>query len=327
MTRMVTFDEFGGPDVLHVVDAPVPAPAAGEVRVRIEAFAVNPLDLMMRAGASPAPVPLPGARLGVEATGVVDALGAGVPGPEVGSPVIITAIPDATVNGSYAEHVTVPAGRLIPRPSGLGVTEAAAIWVGFSTAYGALVEKAGMRPGDTVLVNAASGSVGRAAIQVADHLGAVPIALTRSGAAREELLGAGAAAVIVTDTDDVPAAVLDHTRGVGADIVLDLVTGPRQAELLAAVRPGATLVAAGFLDPRPAPMPFAPVTIHRYRGFEHTLDPAVVRRMAVFLASAVRLGSLRPAVGPVLTLDDVVEAHRRAESGSARGKVVVVVPT
>ncbi len=77
MSRVVVFDEFGGPDVLTVVDEPAREPTAGEVRVRIEAFAVNPLDQMMRSGTSPAPVPLPHARLGVEGTGVVDALGPG----------------------------------------------------------------------------------------------------------------------------------------------------------------------------------------------------------------------------------------------------------
>ena len=86
MPRVVVFDEFGGPDVMHVVDEPVVEPTAGEVRVRIEAFAVNPLDQMMRSGTSPAIVPLPHARLGVEGTGVVDALGPGVTGLETGDP-------------------------------------------------------------------------------------------------------------------------------------------------------------------------------------------------------------------------------------------------
>src|ERR1700677_2715373 len=147
MPRVVVFDEFGGPDVMHVVEESAVEPAAGEVRVRIEAFAVNPLDQMMRSGASPAPIPLPHARL--------------------------------------------------------AITEAAAIWVAYSTAYGALVEKAGMRPGDHVLITAASGGVGRAAMQIANQIGAVPIAVTRHTAKKDALLGGGAAAVIATDRMDV----------------------------------------------------------------------------------------------------------------------------
>ena len=326
MARVVVFDEFGGPEVLQIVDEPVVAPAAGEVRVRIEAFAVNPLDAMMRSGNSPAPVPLPHARLGVEGTGVIDALGAGVTGWQAGDPVILTAIPDAAARGSYAEYTTVPANRVIARPAGLSVTQAAAIWVAYSTAYGALVETAGMRPGDHVLINAASGGVGRAAILLAQYLGAVPIAVTRHPAKKDDLLAAGAAAVIATDQEDVVAAVQQHTGGAGADVVLDLVQGPGQRELLAAGRPGGTLLVAGFLDPRPTPAPSdPPLTIVGYRGFDHTLDDVVVRRMAAFLTAGVRLGAFRPAIDTVFTLADVVKAHQHLENGLHNGKIVVTV--
>ena len=317
MPRVVVFDEFGGPEVLHVVEEAVVEPAAGEVRVRIEAFAVNPLDQMMRSGISPAPIALPHARLGVEGTGVIDALGPEVTGLAIGDPVILAAVPDATVRGSYAEYTTVPASRVVARPAGLSSTEAAAIWVAYSTAYGALVEKAGMRPGDRVLITAASGGVGRAAIQIANQIGAVPIAVTRHSAKKDDLFAAGAAEVIATDHEAV---------AFGADIVLDLVMGPGQAELVKAARPGGTLVAAGFLDPRPAPFPTgAPLTIHSYRSFEHTLDAVVVKRMAAFLNAGVRLGALRPAIDQVFTLDDVAEAHRHLEKGVHAGKIVVTV--
>ena len=328
MPRVVVFDEFGGPEVMRIVAEPVPQPGVGEVRVRIEAFAVNPLDRMMRAGASPAPVPLPHARLGVEGTGVVDELGPAVStGLRVGDPVIITAIPDASARGSYAEYITLPASRVIARPAGLDVTQAAAIWVGYSTAYGALIEKAGMRPGDRVLISAASGGVGRAAMQIANQIGAVPIAVTRHGAKKDDLLAAGAAAVIATDDEDVAEAVRGHTGGAGADIILDLAMGPGQQELVNAARPGATLVAAGMLDPRPTPFPTGTsLTILRYRGFDLILDAVVVDRMAAFLNAGVRLGALRPAIDTVFALDDIVEAHRHLEEGlHTGGKIVVTV--
>lgn len=326
MPRVVVFDEFGGPDVMHVVEEPVVEPAAGEIRVRIEAFAVNPLDQMMRSGTSPAIVPLPHARLGVEGTGVIDALGPEVTGLEVGDPVILTAIPDATARGSYAEYTTVPASRVVARPAGLGITEAAAIWVAYSTAYGALVEKAKMRPGDHVLITAASGGVGRAAIQIANQIGAVPIAVTRHTAKKDDLLAAGAPAVIATDHDDVVEAVRHRTGGTGADIVLDLVMGPGQQDLLKAGRPGGSLVAAGFLDPRPTLFPTGtPLTIFSYRGFDYILDDVVVKRMAAFLNAGVRLGALRPAIDKVFALNDVAEAHRHLEKGLHAGKIVVTV--
>ncbi len=325
MPRVVVFDEFGGPEVMHVVEEQVVEPAAGEVRVRIEAFAVNPLDQMMRSGSSPAIVPLPHARLGVEGTGVIDAVGAEVAGLRIGDPVIIAAIPDASVRGSYAEYTTLPARRVVARPAGLGITEAAAIWVAYSTAYGALIEKARMRPGDHVLITAASGGVGRAAMQIANQIGAVPIAITRHTAKKDELSAAGAAAVIATDHMDVIEAVRHHTGGTGADIVLDVVMGPGQQDLLKAARPGGTLVAAGFLDPRPTSFPAStPLTIFGYRSFEHTLDPVVVKRMAAFLTAGVRLGALAPAIDKVFVLDDIVEAHRHLENGLHAGRKIVV---
>lgn len=324
MPRVVVFDQFGGPEVLQVVEEPVIEPQAEEIRVRIQAFAVNPLDAMMRSGTGPAPVPLPHARIGVEGAGVVDAVGPGVTGLAVGDQVILTAIPDATVRGSYADYTTAPASRVIARPDGLDATQAAAIWVGFSTAYGALVESAGMRPGDHVLITAASGAVGRAAMQIANQLGAVPIALTRDGGKKDALLACGAAAVIVAGEEDLVDAVHRHTGGAGADIVLDLVMGPGQLQLVRAARAGGTLIVAGFLDPRPTAFPSGtPLTIVTYRGFDHILDPVVVSRMAAFLKAGVRLGVLDAAVDQVFTLDEVADAHRRLETGLHAGKIVV----
>jgi NADPH:quinone reductase-like Zn-dependent oxidoreductase len=345
MPRVVVFDETGGPEVLHVVEEPAGEPGPGEVRVRIEAFAVNRLDELTRSGAGPRPVRLPHARLGCEGTGVVDAVGAGVEGFAVGDAVLITAVPDMAAGGTYADYVVLPAARIVPRPAGLDAVGAAALWVAYSTAYGALVEKAGMRPGDHVLITAASGTVGLAALQIANQIGAVPIAVTRSAAKKKELLAAGAAAVIASDEEDVAEAARRHTAGKGGaggtggggvggpsaaagpgvDIILDSVMGPGLADLAKAAKPiTGTLVTVGWLDPRPAPYPMGALTMHRYMSFEHTLDPAAVRRIAAFLAAGLRFGALHPAVDRVFGLDDIVEAHRYLARGQENaGKIVV----
>jgi NADPH:quinone reductase-like Zn-dependent oxidoreductase len=326
MPRTVIFDETGAPDVLHVVDEPIQEPGAGEVRIRLEAFGINRLDQMMRSGAYPRPFRLPHARLGCEGSGVIDAIGPEVQGMAVGDPVIITAVPAMDLNGTYAESTVVPAATVIPRPPELDAPTAAGTWVAYSTAYGALVEKAGMRPGDHVLITAASSAVGLAAIQVANESGAVPLAVTRSAGKRAALLAAGAAAVFVSGQDDVVAEVQRHTNGVGADIILDSVMGPGLLELATAARFGGTLLTVGWLDPRPAPMPMnAPLTIYRYMSFEHTLDPEVVQRMAAYLGAGLRNGSLQPTIDTVFTFDDVVEAHRHLERGQQVGKLVVTV--
>ncbi len=326
MPRTVIFDETGDPDVLRIVDEPELEPGAGEVRVRIEAAGVNRLDQLMRSGAFPRPFRLPHARLGCEGTGVIDAVGDEVTGLDVGDAVIITAVPQMDLNGTYAESTVVPAWSVIPRPEGVDAVTAAALWVSYSTAYGALVEKAGMRPGDHVLITAASSGVGLAAIQIANDLGAVPIAVTRDGSKSAQLLAAGAAVVLASEHDDVVEAARRHSGGDGVDIILDSVMGPGLLELATAARPGGTLVTVGWLDPRPAPMPMnAPLTIHRYMSFEHTLDPEVVARMAAYLNAGLRSGALRPTVDSVYALDDVAAAHRRLEAGQQVGKVVVTV--
>lgn len=324
MPQVVEFDEYGGPEVLHLIDEPVVEPGPGEVRVKIEAFAVNPLDLMTRAGTPPMTAQLPHARLGVEGAGVVDAVGPDVTTPAVGDAVVFAAVPDATVRGTYAEYTTVPASRVISRPPGLAVDEAAAVWVGFSTAYGALVEKAGMGAGDVVLITAPAGSVGRAAIQIAARVGAVPIAVTRRSARIDELLAAGAAAVVSTDREDLVDAVLAHTGGRGADVVLDLVRGPGQEQLAAATRQGGTIVAAGFLDPHPVAPVATDVRVIDYASFEHTTDPAAVARMAAFLNAGVVEGTLRPLIDRTYPLREIVAAHQRVEEGANAGRKVVV---
>ncbi|MBD2892262.1 2-haloacrylate reductase [Actinomadura sp. RB99] len=325
MARVVVFDEIGGPEVLRVVEEPAGEPGPGEVRLRIEAFAVNRLDELTRSGASPVPIRLPHARLGCEGTGIVDALGPGVDGLGVGDAVLITAVPDMTSNGTYADYTVLPAARVVKRPAGLTPAKAAALWVAYSTAYGALVEKAKMQPGDNVLITAASGTVGLAAIQIANQIGAVPIAVTRHTAKRDELLAAGAAAVIAADQDDLAKTASLLTGGAGADVILDSVMGPGLADLAAAAkRFTGTLVTVGWLDPRPAPYPSNAITTHRYMSFEHTLDPAAVRRIAAFLFAGLRSGAVDPAVDRVFALEEIVEAHRYLESGQqAPGKIIV----
>jgi NADPH:quinone reductase len=325
MPRVVVFDETGAPEVMRIVDEPVKEPAAEEVRIKIEAIGVNPLDQLLRAGTAPRTARLPHARLGCEGTGTIDAMGPGVEGFGIGDAVIITAVPDMDVNGTYAEYTTMPISRVIKRPAGLDVNSAAAVWVTYSTAYGSLIEKAGMRPGDHVLITAASGGVGLAAIQIANQIGAIPIAVSRHAGKKSDLLAAGAAAVIVTDEDDVVEGTRHHTNGVGADIILDSVMGPGLLDLAKAAKSGGTLVTVGALDPRPAPYPMEPLTHFRYMSFEHTLNSVVVHRMAAFLAAGLRAGALRPIIDKVFSLDDIVTAHRYLQHGQRLGKIVVTV--
>jgi NADPH:quinone reductase len=323
MPRVVEFDEHGGPEVLQIVHQPVREPTAGEVRITVEAIGVNRLDALVRAGNAPRPIRLPHARLGVEAAGRIDAVGPEVAGFAIGDSVIVTALPNMDTNGSYAEQLILPAERVIARPPELDAIPAAALWVSYSTAYGGLVEKAGMRPGDRVLITAASGGVGLAAIQIANQIGAIPLAVTRREAKADALLAAGASTVIATERDDVLDVTQELTDGTGVEIILDSVMGPGLADLARAAKLGGSLVTVGWLDPRPASFPMNPLTIHRYMSFEHTLNYAIVGRMAAFFGAGLRTGALSPTIDQVFSVDDVVDAHRHLELGSLFGKVVL----
>jgi NADPH:quinone reductase-like Zn-dependent oxidoreductase len=239
--------------------------------------------------------------------------------------VLITAVPDAHVNGTYASELVVPADRLIRRPADVDPVAAAALWVAHSTAYGALFEKATLRPGDHLLITAATSSVGLAAIQIANQIGAVPIAVTRSAAKRGALEAAGAASVIALDKDDLHARVAELTGSAGVEVILDAVMGPGLADLGRAARFAGTIVTVGWLDPRPPVFPSVPITVHRYMSFEHVLNQAIVARMAAFLFAGIRSGVIKPIVDRTFPLAEVARAHERLESSQGVGKVVLTV--
>lgn len=205
-----------------------------------------------------------------------------------------------------------------------------AVWMSCLTAYGALAEVGGARPGDTVVLTAASSSVGLAAIEVAHRIGAVPIATTRTAAKRDALLKAGAAQVIVTDEEDVAERVLDATAGRGAEFVLDAVAGPGVIGLAEAVAPGGTLFVYGVLSGEPTPYPgitlgMPALNMRTYTVHETTRDPVRLRRAEAFVASGLRTGAFEPVVDRVFGLDEIVEAHRSMEAGGQVGKIVVTV--
>ncbi|MEV5708116.1 zinc-dependent alcohol dehydrogenase family protein [Actinoallomurus sp. NPDC052274] len=330
MTRTVRFHELGGPEVLRLEDLEVGDPGPGEVRIRVDAIGLNRAEVLFRTGHYIEEVKRFPARLGTEAAGVIEAVGAGVTGFRPGQPV--GTVPAFSQNdyGVYAERAIVPASAVVRRPEGLGAVEGAAVWMPYVTAYGALVEVGGMRPGDTVVLNAASSSVGLAAIQVADRVGATPIALTRTAAKKEALLKAGAADVIVTESEDVVERVLAATDGRGAEFVFDAVAGPGVIDLAKVVADEGTLLVYGALSGEPTPYPgielgMPALTMRTYTLHETTRRPERLRRAEAFVASGLRSGAFRPAVDRTFDLAEIVEAHRYLESNAQLGKIVVTV--
>lgn len=327
----IRFHEFGGPEVLRFESLEVGEPGEGEMRVRIEAIGLNRAEASFRTGRYVEKAQPP-SRLGYEAAGVVEALGPGVVGFAPGDPVCILPTFSMTRYGVYAERALVPAHAVQARPKGLQAVEAAAIWMAYLTAYGGIVDIAGVGRGDAVVVTAASSSVGLAAIRICNAIGAVPIAVTRGEGKREALLRAGAAHVVVAQQHDI-AAETHRITGGGARLAFDPVGGPIVADLAAALAPRGTLILYGNLSgkARETVFPYGPalakgLSMRGYLVFELIHDAGRFAAARAFIEEGLRAGTLAPTIARTFEFDQMVDAHRYLESGEQFGKIVVTVP-
>ena len=232
MPKIVRFYQTGPAEVLQIEDLPQQEPKENEVRLKIQAIGLNRAEIMFRTGAYLESPVFP-ARLGLEAAGIVDAVSAGVTGIKIGERVSTVPSFSMSSNGIYGEEAIVPAHAVARYPSELSPVEGAAIWMQYLTVWGALVHHGKVGPGLSVLIAAASSSVGLAAIEVSNLLGAKTIAVTRTSAKKRALLDVGAAQVIASAEEDLPAMVREYTDGEGVDLIFDPVAG-RFLETLAA---------------------------------------------------------------------------------------------
>ena len=270
------------------------------------------------------------ALIGYEAAGVVESVGDGVDTVSVGDSVSVVPAFALTDYGLHGELVIAPARAVVRHPASLSWEAAAATWMQFITAYGGLIELGGLTADDTVVVSAASSSVGLAAIQVANMVGAQSIALTRTSAKRDRLLAAGASAAIATTEEDIASRVLELTAGRGARVVFDAACGPDFAALTAAAAHHGVIVLYGVLSTDPTPLPVMDVlakylTIRGYQLFEITTDDERLSVAVEFLVRGLESGDLVPIVDKTFALDDIADAHRYLERGDQIGKIVVTV--
>jgi NADPH:quinone reductase-like Zn-dependent oxidoreductase len=329
MARVVRFHETGGPEVLRIEEVEVPPPGKGELQIRIRALGLNRAEAMFRTGRYISQPRFP-ARPGYEAAGTVAAVGEGVAGFKIGDAVSVIPGFDLNDYGLYGDLANAPAPLVAHHSPALSWVEAAAVWMQYMTAYGALIDIAGLRSGDAVVIPAASSSVGLAAIQIANKVGATPVALTRGRPKRQALLDAGAAHVIITDEQDLVREVLAVTGGKGARVVFDPVGGPTIARLAKATARLGILFIYGALSAEPTPLPLLEalgkgLTIRGYTLMEITLDPARLERGKRFINEGLAGGSLKPIIARTFPLEQIVEAHWYLESNQQFGKIVVTV--
>jgi NADPH:quinone reductase-like Zn-dependent oxidoreductase len=329
MTRSVRIHEFGDADVLRIEDIEIGMPSAGEVRLRIYAIGINRTEVTLRSGRSPAKPVLP-SSIGFEAAGVIEVLGPDVSGFAVGDRVALVPAYSAAQYPLYGEVSLAPARSLVAIPDNVSFSEAAATWVAYGTAWSGLVAIGSLAPGQAVLISAASSSVGLAAIQIANRLGARPIALTRKSAKIDALLGYGAAAVVATTEQDIIAEVKRLTDGKGTSLVFDPIGGSTFLELARATANGGTLILYGALatDPMIAP-PFdilaGDLTIRGLSFPSLMRDDTRLTALKRFVSDGLADGTLRPSIARSFPFDQIIDAHRFMETGEQIGKIVVTL--
>ncbi|MBB3258465.1 NADPH2:quinone reductase [Paraburkholderia bannensis] len=329
MSRVVRFNRTGGPEVLQIEEVDVAPPKAGEVQIRIKAIGLNRAEVMYRNGQYTHAPRFP-AQLGYEGSGVIEAVGEGVTDFAVGDAVSVVPAFSFLDYGMYGERVNAPVHAVVKNPPGLSFEEAAATWMMYTTAWGALIELGGLKQGEAVLVGAASSSVGLAAIQIANRVGATPIALTRSDKKRDALLKAGAKHVIAGGGAALTQQVLDITDGRGAQIAFDPVGGPEAAHQLRALARDGTFFQYGALDVRDLGVPVMDLlgrhlTVRGYELFEITTNAARLERAKRFITEGLTTGTLKPAIDRTFAFEQIADAHRYMEAGEQVGKIVVTV--
>lgn len=329
MTRVVRFHEYGAADVLRIEDIEVPGPAADEVQIAVRAIGLNRAEVMFRKGAYLQEANFP-SQLGYEAAGTVKATGRNVSGFAVGDAVSVIPTLDMARWPTYGEVINIPARYVVKHPAALSFEKAAASWMQYVTAWGALLDQAKLTAGDFVIVSAASSSVGIAAFQIARSVGATVIATTRTNAKAQALIDAGAHHVIATDEGDLAARVKDITGGKGARVVFDPIGGPAIAQFAEVMAVGGILLEYGALSPDEGPFPqFAVLgkclTLKGYLYIEIVSDDEALARAKAFILEGLESGTLDPLVSRTFPFDQIQEATRFLESNEQIGKIVLTL--
>ncbi|MVO17761.1 zinc-binding dehydrogenase [Parasedimentitalea huanghaiensis] len=324
---VVTFDKYGGPEVLSTGTEAINDLASGQVRVRMKALALNRANALFREGTYLYEASFP-ARIGTEGVGVIDAIAPDVTGLKLGQRVNLLPPDDESTSGYAAEFNTVPASKVLPAPEGLSDRDAATAWVPFLTLYHHFVEQQQAAPGRWIVLPAASSSVSLAANSLAHHLGAKTIGITRTAQKKAALEVQGFDAVIVAQDEDITARIIEVSDG-GADFVFDPVGGAQLEKLVSAVKSGSEINVYGGLDVANTALPvFAMMgsgaRISCYVLYELFGDPTRLKAAVDYYLPLFESGAIAPvADGQTFDLANITAAFQHMESNTQLGKVVV----
>ena len=316
-------------DVMTLTELPVPAPGPGQALVEVWSTALNFPDVLLARGQYQERPDLPFTP-GVELCGMVVAVGQGVERSRIGERVVAT---PQLPHGALARYAIVAAADLFTAPPGLDDAAASAMHIAYQTGWFGLYRRAALRVGETLLVTAAAGGVGTAAVQLGKAAGARVIGVVGSEAKADVVRSLGADAVIDRSNEDVAAAVKRFTGGRGADVVYDSVGGSVYAAAAKAVAFEGRIVVVGFAGGTVTEVALNHALIKNYSiiglhwGLYRAKDPKLVRRAHDELVRLVDAGGVRPVVSERLPFEEAAQGLSRLAKGETVGRLTVLPPT
>lgn len=320
MPRAIRLHSNGGPEVLSLEPVQVARPGRGQVRIKQTAIGLNFIDVYTRTGLYPGPTP---AVLGVEAAGVIEALGGGVTGLKVGDRVVYNGLP-----GAYASHRNAPAEKMIVIPESVTDEDAAAVFLKGLTVWMLTFEIRRINPGETILVWAAAGGVGSILVPWANAQGARVIGVVSTKDKAELARSYGCDEVLLA-SENIPARVKELTGGKGVPVVYDSVGKSSAEASLKSLSPRGWFItygnASGPADPiAPARLNQGGSLIMTRPGLFHfTKERADLERGSAALWGAMRSGAVRADVRQRFALKDAAEAHRALEGRKTSGATLL----
>ncbi len=325
--KAIIYDQFGKADVLRLADVSQPELRPGDILVGVKALGVNRADLLQRQGYYGTQTYGESPLLGLELSGEVIAVGSDVSDVEPGDRIMAI-----VGGGAYAEFARVDRRMAVAVPEGFGFIEAAAIMESFVTAWEALVHLGEIAPGNSVLIHAAAGGIGSAAVQIGNAIGTRVFA-TASASRSDEVQGLGAERVFDYNSEDFEAGIREATDGQGVDVIVDFVGGPYLGRNLRSLRPGGRLVQVGLLSGQDNTDISLGLVLHKHLKIIGTVmksrtaeeKRAMVQRFAEDGLPMFRDGRLRPVISQIFPLARAAEAHSSMEAGGGFGKIILTI--
>ena len=318
--KAIRVREFGDPEVMRLEEVTEPQAGERQVVVRVHAAGVNPVDTYIRSGMHAVKPALPYTP-GMDAAGVVEAIGAGVTRVSAGDRVYVA----GTISGAYAELALCDESQVHELPPAVSYARGASVYVPYATAYRALFHRAQARPGETVLVHGASGGVGIAAVQLARAAGLRVIGTGSTDKGKQLVADEGAHHVLDHHAPDYLEELVALTGGRGVNVVLEMLANVNLGKDLSVLAPGGRVVVIGSrgtveIDPRAAMSKNASII-----GMSLlSASPEELASIHAALVAGLESGTLRPIIGQEIPLQEAARAHRAVMQPGAYGKIVLI---